>query len=91
MPPNVSSESIRRGEVDMIFVCGHMQVKLTYACIHCLVAGTALTVWDAKSPSLSKGHRWGCLNCLGNWDRESSAAVAINLVMDGKSLSFYSY
>ncbi len=29
VPPNVSSESIRRGEVDMIFVCGHMQVILT--------------------------------------------------------------
>ena len=28
---------------------------------------------------------------MGNWDRESSAAVVINLVMDGKSCSFYSY
>ena len=64
---------------------------LTYSCSYCLVAGRALTCWDAKTPSASKGHRWGCLNCLGNWDREHSAAVAFNLVMDGKSCSFYSY
>ena len=91
VPPNVSSESVRRSEVDMAIVCGSMLWMLTYSCGYCLVAGTALTGWEVETPSASRGHRWGCLNCLRNWDREHHVAVVVNLVMDGKFCSLCSY
>lgn len=91
VPPNVSSESVQRGEVDLAIVCGAMLWMLTYSCGYCLVAGKAMTGLDVNAATASRSHRWGCLNCSRNCDREHQAAVVVELVMDGKSYSLYSY
>ena len=84
MPPDVSTESVQRGEGGLAIVCGSMMWMVTYSCGSCLVSGTVLTCWDVKTPSANRGHRWGCLHCFRNWAREHHAAVVVNLVMDGK-------
>ena len=64
---------------------------VTYSSGSCLVSGAVLTGWEVKTPSANRGHRWGCLHCFRNWDREHIAAEDANLVMDGQFCSFYSY